>query len=103
MSQSEIKKTTLDQFVRLGGYQIVKQDKESGRWKGISKAAQITQLSDETIRSILNQYPEPPSKTLPIYVQDFYESEGHRVLKEKYDHKEFFKLSRTCITDVDPD
>ncbi len=92
MSQSDIKKTTLDQFVRLGGYQIVKQDKESGRWKGISKAAQVTQLSDETIRSILKQCPEPPSKTLPIYVQDFYESEGYRVLQEKYSHKEFFKL-----------
>jgi len=92
MSNSEIKKTTLDQFVRLGGYQIVKQDKESGRWKGISKAAQVTQLSDETIRSILKQYPEPPSKTLPIYVEDFYESEGYRIMQEKYGHKKFFKL-----------
>jgi hypothetical protein len=92
MSQSEIKKTTLDQFVRLGGYQIVKQDKESGRWKGISKAAQVTQLSDETIRTILKQYPEPPLKTLPIYVQDFYKSEGYRILRERYGHKDYLKL-----------
>lgn len=92
MSRSEIKKTTLDQFVRLGGYRIVKQDKESGRWKGISKAAQVTQLSDETIRTILKRYPEPPSKTLPIYVQDFYESEGYRIMQEKHGHKDYFKL-----------
>jgi len=92
MTQSSIKRTTIDQFVRLGGYQIAKQDKESGRWKGISKAAQVTQLSDETIRTILKQYPEPPSKTLPIYVRDFYESEGYRILQEKYGYKDYFKL-----------
>lgn len=92
MKQSKIKKTTLDQFVRLGGYQIVKRDAETRRWKGISKAAQVTQLSDETIRTILRQNPEPPSKTLPIYVRDFYESEGYRVLQEKYGHKDCFKL-----------
>lgn len=93
MSESAIKKTTLDQFVRLGGYQIVKQDQETKRWKGISRAAQVTQLSDETIRSILKEYPEPPSKTLPIYVQDFNESEGHRLIQEKYGNKAFFKAN----------
>jgi len=91
MTQSDIKKTTLDQFLRLGGYQIVKQDVETKRWEGISKAAQVTQLSDETIRTILKQYPKPPSKTLPIYVRDFYESEGCRILQEKYGHKDYCK------------
>ena len=98
MTQSEIKKATLDQFVRLGGYQILKREAETKRWKGIQKAAQVTRLSDETIRTILRQHPEPPSKTLPIYARDFYESEGCRILREKYGHEKYFKLDLIPIT-----
>lgn len=90
-TKSEIKKSTLAQFVERGGYNIVTQEAETGRLKGVSRAVEITGLSDETIRSILKANPLPPLKTLPKYVDDFYASEGYKLIEEKYGHRRYFK------------
>lgn len=99
VEKSEFKKSTLAQFVELGGYNIVKQDPETRRWKGIKRASEITKLSDETIRGILKVHSLPPLKTLPKYVDDFYASEGYKLLQEKFGHRRFFKsiLKPTAI------
>ena len=98
-TKSEIKKSTLTQFVERGGYNIVTQESETGRLRGVSRAAEITGLSDETIRSILKANPLPPLKTLPKYVDDCLQSEGYKLLLEKYGHRRFFnsKLKPTTI------
>lgn len=77
-----IKKNVLDRFVKLGGYETVK--KKRGKWKNISLASKRTGLSRPTIYAILEEYPDPPSKTRPKYIDEFEESEGYRLLKEKY-------------------
>jgi len=81
-----VKKTVLDKFVKLGGYEIVKR-KRSGKWKNVSEAAKRTRLSRPTIYAILADYPEPPSKTKPKYVEEFEESEGYKLLKERYEKR----------------
>lgn len=78
-----MKKDTLDRFVRLGGYAIVKQKK--GKWKNISLASKKTGLSRQTIYTILKNHPQPPSKTKPKYVEEFEESEGYKLLKDLYE------------------
>jgi len=72
-----MKKTTLEQFVKLGGYEIVKK-KRNGKWKNISKASKRTGLARPTIYELLEKYPDPPSKTVPKYVEEFENSEGYR-------------------------
>lgn len=79
-----LKKTTLDTFVRLGGYDIVKRKK--GKWKNISEASKRTGLSRPTIYILLAKYPIRPSKTVPKYVEEFHDCEGFRRLKEQFEH-----------------
>jgi len=57
---SKISKKSLNQFVKLGGYDIVKYDRKKGRWKGISKAARITKLHRDTVTRILKESPTKP-------------------------------------------
>ena len=78
-----VKKTVLDQFVKRGGYDVVKR-RRNKKWKNISEASNRTGLSRPTIYSILEKYPEPPSKTVPKYVEEFKESGGYKLLVEKY-------------------
>ena len=72
------RKTTLEKFVRLGGYAVVRQKTEG--WGGISQASRKTGISRPTIYEILKAHPEQPEKILPKYVIEFTESEGcHRL------------------------
>jgi integrase len=77
-----VKRSIVDKFVRLGGYETVK--KKKGKWKNISLACKRTGISRPTIYAILEEYPDPPSKTRPKYIDEFEKSEGYRLLKEKY-------------------
>lgn len=82
MSKSSIKKNTLDVFVKKHGYEIVSKTRK-GKWKGISKASQVTGLSRPTIYAILEAYPEPPSKTIPKYVEEWQKTEGYQAYLQK--------------------
>lgn len=81
-----VKKSILDEFVRRRGYDYVKR-KRNRKWRGISEASKRTGLSRPTIYEILKEYPEPPSKTLPKYVEEFKDSEGYRAFKETFEKK----------------
>jgi len=89
-----VKKTVLDKFVRLQGYEIVK--KKKGKWKNISEASKRTGLSRPTIYSLLEEYPEKPSKTKPKYVDVL---EGWKILNKKdpisWDKEDFTKIWNT--------
>jgi integrase len=80
-----VKKNVLDRFVKFSGYNIVKKIEANGKWKNISMAAKRTGLSRPTIYALLEQYPEPPDKTLPKYVEEFRQSEGYRRLEALYE------------------
>lgn len=81
-----VKKTVLDQFVKRKGYEIVKR-KRNRKWKNISEASKRTGLSRPTIYAILEEFPQPPDKTLPKYVEQFEQSEGYRLFKETFEKK----------------
>jgi len=81
-----VKKSLLDRFVKLGGYETVRR-KENKKWRGISEASKRTELSRPTIYAILKKYPEQPSKTKPKYVEEFEESEGYKLLKQRYEKR----------------
>lgn len=84
---SDVLISKLEKFVRLGGYEIVRQIKRGrrkGKWTGISEAARRTRLSRPTIYSILNQYPEKPSKVKPKYMTTLEESEGFKRVEKMF-------------------
>lgn len=84
---SELNAAKLEQFVKLGGYEIVKQvrsGKHKGKWRNKSEAARRTKLSRPTIDAILEQYPEKPSKVKPKFMESLEESEGFRRIQEMY-------------------
>lgn len=89
---SKISKKTLDQFVKLGGYDIVKFDRKKRRWKGISKASRVTKLHRDTITRILKEFPTKPVKpVLWKYYEDFKESTGYQRMETEIGHKRWFK------------
>lgn len=90
-----VKKHVLEHFVKLGGYDIVKL--KEGKWKGISSAARKTGLSRPTIYTILKDHPEPPSKTLPKYIEEFDQSEGWKLCADLYKRSKFFKPLKYSI------
>jgi len=90
-----VRKSVLDKFVRLGGYEIVKNVK--GKWKNISEASRKTGISRPTIYLILKTYPERPDKTLPKYVKEWEDSQALVVLTEKFQRRDFFKTLVSTI------
>jgi len=91
---SQISKKTLDQFVKLGGYDIVRYDRKANRWKGISKASRITKTHRDTITRLLKAFPtEPKKEVMPRYYRDFKESTGYKRLKTEIGHKTWFKYA----------
>ena len=74
-----IRDSKLDTFIKRGGYEIVsqiKRGKRKGKFRGISKASEVTRLSRPTIYKILKEYPEKPSKVKPKYVDNLEDSYG---------------------------
>jgi DNA-binding transcriptional MerR regulator len=65
-----VRKSTLRRFTRRGGYEIVEKTEE-GRWKNIGEASRETGLNRSTIRSLLQEYPAPPSKRVSISLEDY--------------------------------
>ena len=93
-----VKKASIDRFVRLGGYNIVRHRSE--KWKNISEASKRTGISRPTIYKILEKHPEEPSKVMPKYVEEFKESEGYRQLKKEYGKRDFWDNLRNNIRDA---
>jgi hypothetical protein len=88
---SEISKKTLDEFVKLGGYEIVRYDRASQRWKGVSEAARVTNLHRDTVTRILKEHPtKPVTKILPPYYEKFEESTGYKRLEVELGQKPYF-------------
>jgi hypothetical protein len=82
-----LNKSKLDQFVKRGGYEIIKQikrGKRKGQFKNISEAARRTGLTRPTIYKILEEHPTKPSKVKPKYVETLTDSEGYRRLEQLY-------------------
>ncbi|MBM4400813.1 MAG: hypothetical protein FJ045_02560 [Crenarchaeota archaeon] len=98
--QSEISKKTLEQFVKLGGYEIVRYDRASKRWKGVSEAARATKLHRDTVTRLLKEQPTKPVKKIePLYYKQFEESAGFKRLKVELEHKPWFKdVKRVVLT-----
>jgi integrase len=84
---SEILESKLDQFVKRGGYETVKQikrGKRKGKFRNISEASRKTGISRPTIYAILEKYPEKPSKTKPKFMESLETSEGFKAIEEMY-------------------
>jgi len=96
-----VSKSSLEQFIKHRGYEIVGYSKSKKRWLHISEASRRTGLSRPTIYTLLEQYPEPPSKTKPKYVKTFEESEGYRLLtltyKKEICEAEWKQTVRDCL------
>jgi len=90
-----VKKSVLERFIKLGGYDIVKP--KDGRWKNVSLASKKTGLSRMTISRLLSEYPEEPRKGLPKYVKELRASEGFKKFKQEYGRKVNFNTWRTQI------
>ena len=89
---SKISKKSLDQFIKLGGYEIVRVDRETGRWKGVSEASRVTKLHRDTVTRILKEFPTKPiKKIMPKYYEDFKQSTGYKRLELEIGHKRWFK------------
>lgn len=58
-----VRKSLLDKFTRLGGYQIVNKT-EDGKWKNIAEASRKTGISRPAIARLLGEHPEPPIRQL---------------------------------------
>lgn len=84
-----VKKSTLERFIKLGGYDVVKQ--KDGTWRGIAEAARTTGIGQMTIRRLLEKYPTEPHKGEAKYVQEFQEAEGYKRFKAKYGLKKSFR------------
>jgi hypothetical protein len=98
---SEISKKSLEQFVKLGGYDIVKYDRASQRWKGVSKAARVTKLHRDTVTRILKEHPTKPiTKILPKYYEQFEESTGYKRLEVELGHKSWFKNMKRVVLEA---
>lgn len=85
-----LSKSKLDQFVKRGGYEIVRQikrGKNKGKWRGISEAERRTGVSRPTIYLILQEHPTKPSKTKAKYVETLEESEGLRRLSQMFEKR----------------
>lgn len=85
--EMSVKKSTLDTFVKRGGYEEVKYSKRKKKWRGISGASKRTGLARPTIYLILAQHPEAPDKTKPKYVATFEESQGYKLLNKMFGKK----------------
>jgi hypothetical protein len=72
-----VRKSLLDKFTRLGGYQIVKKT-EDGRWKNIAEASRKTGISRPAIARLLSEHPEPPIKQLLL------SEENYEKIRESY-------------------
>jgi hypothetical protein len=55
-----VKKKSLERFVAKGGYDVV-HSTEKGEWRGIAEASLKTNLSEQTIRRLLKEYPTLPA------------------------------------------
>lgn len=85
-----IQENKLQRFIKLGGYEIVKQVKRGrhkGKWRNLSEAARQTGLSRPTINKILEEHPQKPSKVQAKYVDRLEESQGYKRFKQMYEAK----------------
>ena len=84
---SQILESKLEQFVKLGGYEIVrkvKRGKHKGKYRNISEASRKTKISRPTIYAILEKYPEKPSKVKPKFMEELETSEGFKLIEKMY-------------------
>jgi hypothetical protein len=65
-----VRKSLLDKFIRLGGYQIVKKT-EDGKWKNTAEASRKTGISRPAISRLLGEHPEPPIKQLLLSKENY--------------------------------
>lgn len=85
-----IQENKLQTFIKLGGYEVVKQvkrGKHKGKWRNISEAAKRTGLSRPTIYKLLAEYPEKPSKVTPQYIDKLEDGQGYKRFMQKYSSK----------------
>lgn len=82
-----VQESKLDKFMRLGGYETVRQVKRGkfkGQWRNLSKASRKTAISRPTIYKILEKYPEKPNKIKPKYLDRLEDSEGYKRFMQQY-------------------
>lgn len=67
-------------------WQTCKQDKVSGRWKGVTKASRLTGVTRQTIYDFLEVMPEPKKtrKIQPKYVEKWESSAGYLAISEHF-------------------
>jgi integrase len=91
-----IRESKLERFIRLGGYEAVRQIKRGkfkGQWRNLSEASRKTGISRPTIYKILEEYPEKPNKVKPKYLDRLEDSEGYRRFMQNFG----FKLDRNHL------
>lgn len=85
-----IQDNKLETFIKKGGYDIVRQikrGKSKGKFRGVSRASQVTGLARNTIYKILEEYPEKPSKVTPKYYDKLEETHAFRMLLQTFKGK----------------
>lgn len=82
-----VQSSKLAQFIRLGGYDIVKRSNRGsleGHWKNLSEASRTTRISRPTIYKILERYPQNPNRIKPAYLKRLENSEGFKRFMQLY-------------------
>jgi len=82
-----VRESKLEKFMRLGGYETVRQVKRGkfkGHWRNLSEASRKTGISRPTIYKILDKYPEKPNKVKPKYLDRLENSEGYKRFMQLY-------------------
>jgi len=84
-----VRESKLVQFIRLGGYEIVRQIKQGsskGHWRNLSEASRKTGISRPTIYKILKNFPVKPCEVKTKYVDKLEESEGMKQLVQMFEN-----------------
>lgn len=96
MSSSGLRAIPKDKLEKL--FKIVRFDKVSGKWKGMSRASTELGISRPTIDKWLEQYPmgmpEKPHKTEPKYFEEFEQTECAKKIRSIYYDRAIQRLSR---------
>ena len=97
-----VRKSLLDKFTRLGGYQIVEKT-EDGKWKNIAEASRKTGISRPAIGRLLSEHPEPLVRQVLLSRENYEKiKEAHSQIKDaaKAFQRVQARLEKSLVVDL---
>ena len=90
----QLRKETVEQFVKVNGYEIVLK-------QGVTAAAKASGLSRPTVYAILQKYPKQPKRVIPQHIKDYENTEGAKQFLAKNRNriktwKQCYRLGLRC-------